>query len=235
MLISGIEQCTLVDYPEKTACVIFTPGCNFRCGYCHNPEFVLPEKIIQLKNSFIPETAIFNFLNKRIGLLDGVVISGGEPTTMPDLIPFMDTLKSLGYLIKLDTNGNRPEVIKQAVDLGLVDYVAMDVKTSLSEYPALVGPGINPVALQESIAFLKTERVDYEFRSTLVKEIHSSPILNDMADLICGAKQVFLQQFRNTLTLKPAFKNFTAFSQKEMKAIASIFLKKAQKVTIRLA
>ncbi len=235
MLISGIEQFTLVDYPEKTACIIFTPGCNFRCGYCHNPEFVLPEKIIQLKNSFIPETAVFNFLNERRGFLDGVVISGGEPTIMPDLIPFMDTIKSLGYLVKLDTNGNRPDVLRQAVTSGVVDYVAMDIKTSLAEYPSLVGPAVNPEAIQKSIEFLKAGNLDYEFRCTLIKEIHPDHILEDMARLMDRAKQVFLQSFRSTITLKPSFKSFHAFSEQEMKVLAHTFLQYAQKVSLRLA
>lgn len=233
MLISGIQPCTLVDYPEKTACIIFTPGCNFRCGYCHNPEFVLPEKIRQLKNNFIPETAVFNFLNKRRGLLDGVVISGGEPTIMPDLIVFMKKIKSLGYLVKLDTNGNRPQVIKQAIESGTVDYIAMDVKTSLKEYPKLVGPQVHPDCIKQSIELIKKCSIDYEFRSTLIKEIHPPKIIRDMADLIGTAKQVFLQTFRNTITLQDAFKNYRAFSKTEMEEIALIFLKQTKKVIIR--
>ncbi len=235
MLVSGIERCTLVDYPEKIACIIFTPGCNFRCGYCHNPEFVLPEKIAQLKNSFIPESAILNFLTERRNFLDGVVISGGEPTSMPDLIDFMSKIKSLGYLVKLDTNGNRSEVLKQAIGCGVVDYVAMDIKTSLTEYPALVGPLVRPEAIKESVEFLKHGHVDYEFRCTLIKEIHSPSVLEDMALLLSGAKQVFLQSFRSTVTLNPIFNNFHPFSGHEMNAIAATFMKYVKKATVRVA
>ncbi|PIR76985.1 MAG: anaerobic ribonucleoside-triphosphate reductase activating protein, partial [Candidatus Magasanikbacteria bacterium CG10_big_fil_rev_8_21_14_0_10_38_6] len=139
MVISGVQPFTLLDFPEKTACIIFTAGCNFRCGYCHNPEFVLPEKIQQIKTSFIDEETIYSFLQKRKGLLDGVVISGGEPTMMGDLPAFIRNIKELGFLVKLDTNGNRPLVLQHLLDEGLLDYVAMDVKTSLVNYADLVG------------------------------------------------------------------------------------------------
>jgi pyruvate formate lyase activating enzyme len=132
---------------------------------------------------------------------------------MPDLIPFMETIKSLGYAVKLDTNGNRPDVLKKAVESGTVDYVAMDVKTSLSEYSSLVGPSIRPDLVRQSIEYLKSGAIDYEFRCTLIKEIHSLPVLEDMARLIGRAKQVFLQTFRSAFTLTPSFKDFHAFSE----------------------
>jgi pyruvate formate lyase activating enzyme len=233
MLISGIQKFTLLDFPEKTACIIFTPGCNFRCGYCHNPEFVLPEKILELKNSFIPEDIFFNFLNQRKDLLDGVVISGGEPTIMPDLIPFMGKIKEMGFLVKLDTNGNRPALIKEAIEKKLVDYIAMDVKTSLEEYPKLVGPVVKPNNIAESVRILVKNEVDYEFRSTLIKEIHSENILNEMSHLLQGAKRIYLQTFRPGHTLKTEFQTFQPFSKQEMGDVSLIFRNHIQEVGIR--
>ncbi len=233
MVFSGIQQCTLLDYPDKVACIIFTPGCHFRCGYCHNPEFVLPEKIAELRNTFIPETAIFNFLNSRRGLLDGVVISGGEPTLMPDLIPFMRAIKALGFLVKLDTNGNRPEVIKNAIAAQAVDYIAMDVKTSLPEYANLVGGLVSPKHIAESISIIINSGVEYEFRSTLVKEIHPVSVLEDMALAVRGARQIYLQTFRPAHTLNPAFEQFHPLSFEELECAMQLFKKEVKEVYCR--
>ncbi len=233
VLISGIQKFTLLDFPNKTACVVFTPGCNFRCGYCHNPEFVLPEKIQEIKGSFIPEEAFFSFLNDRRGLLDGVVVTGGEPTLMPDLLPFMKRIKSLGLLVKLDTNGNRPEILKAAVSEGAIDYVSMDVKTSLEGYPGLVGKLVKPEKIKESVDFLLQNTVDYEFRSTLIKESHSIADLENMVELVRGAKRIFLQSFRSGITLSPIFGTYHPFSEEEMRKIASQFGKTVAQVEIR--
>lgn len=250
MLISGIQQFTLIDYPGKTACIIFTPGCNFRCGYCHNPEFVLPERITQLKKSFIPEKAFWNFLKSRLGsrvlsscrsdgewkivpLLDGVVISGGEPTMQGDLIPFMEKIKAQGFLVKLDTNGNRPEIITKALARGLVDYIAMDVKTSLETYRALVGPMVSPEKIKMSMELIQGSGVAYEFRSTLIKEVHSPAILQSMVELVRGARRVFLQSFRAGTTLAPDFAGYHAFSPEEMMHIAKQFQQSVAEVAIR--
>lgn len=233
MLISGIQPFTMLDYPGRTACVVFTPGCNFRCGYCHNPEFVLPEKIIQLKDSFIPESSFFSFLAKRQGLLGGVVVSGGEPTLAADLLGFIGRVKALGFMVKLDTNGNRPEIIEQALDRGLVDYIAMDVKTSLALYSALVGPLASPDKLKRSIALIRESGVDYEFRTTLIKELHSAIILSSMAEELRGAKQLFLQYFRPGVILRPQFASFHPFSRTEMLGIAERFRETVAKVILR--
>jgi pyruvate formate lyase activating enzyme len=233
MLISGIQKFSLLDFPEKTSCIIFTPGCNFRCGYCHNPEFVLPDKIQKLRNTFIPEKNILNFLAQRINLLDGVVISGGEPTLMPDLIPFIYKIKEMGFLVKLDTNGNRPEVIREIIAKKIVDYIAMDIKTSLTEYQNLVGKFVKPNNILESIRLLITNDIDYEFRSTLIKEIHSSNTLEVMSDMIGGAKKIYLQTFRPDHTLDEEFQNYHPFEKKEMDSIVLTFKKNVQEVYIR--
>jgi pyruvate formate lyase activating enzyme len=233
MLISGIQKFSLLDFPEKTSCIIFTPGCNFRCGYCHNPEFVLPDKIQKLRNTFIPEKNILNFLAQRINLLDGVVISGGEPTLMPDLIPFIYKIKEMGFLVKLDTNGNRPEVIREIIAKKIVDYIAMDIKTSLTEYQNLVGKFVKPNNILESIRLLITNDIDYEFRSTLIKEIHSSNTLEVMSDMIGGAKKIYLQTFRPDHTLDEEFQKYHPFEKKEMDSIVLTFKKNVQEVYIR--
>lgn len=232
----------MLDYPGKAACVVFTPGCNFRCGYCHNPEFVLPERIAELKNSFIPEEVFFNFLRERQGvagaqnfepLLDGVVVTGGEPTLMPDLLDFLGKIKSLGFLAKLDTNGNRPQVLSQALERGVVDYVAMDVKTSLEEYPNLVGKLVKPENISQSIGLLKQSGIPHEFRSTLIKETHPRAVLESMAVLMRGAERLYLQSFRSGTTLQADFERYHAFTSEEMTEIAQLFRKEVKQVVIR--
>lgn len=273
MLISGIQKFTMLDYPGKTAAIIFTAGCTFRCGYCHNPEFVLPERLKEIKDTFIPEEAVFNFLDTRRGesspnplrcdgggsrtlasadrrppeggeragrglassvpLLDGVVISGGEPTVQPDLLPFIRKLKEGGFLVKLDTNGNRPETLKQAVEEGLLDYIAMDIKTSLPEYQALAGKLVSPERIKQSIDLIKNSGVEYEFRSTLIKECHSPEVLEAMKRLVAGAKRYYLQTFRPGHTLLPAFEKYHPFSEAEIRGIMDMFKGAAGEVGIR--
>lgn len=233
MLISGVQPFTLLDYPDKTAAIVFTAGCNFRCGYCHNPEFVLPELVLKLKDSFIPEESFFNFLKSRRGLLEGVVVSGGEPTVQYDLIPFLKKIKTLGFKIKLDTNGHRPELVRQALDENLLDYIAMDVKTSLADYPRLVGPFVRPEKIKETMEIIKTSGRDYEFRSTLIKEVHSGIILAEMKTLLAGAKRLWLQTFRPGHTLQPAFKEYRPFSAEELADLADNFRATVAEVGVR--
>ena len=233
MLLSGIQPFTLIDYPGKTACIVFTGGCNFRCGYCHNPEFVLPERLAELKGSFIPPDAFFNFLRTRQGLLDGVVVSGGEPTMMPDLLTFLGHIKFLGFSVKLDTNGNRPDIVKEAIARGLIDYVAMDFKTSLAEYQTLVGNRADPKKIAESVQILKSGIIEYEFRSTLIKQVHPEETISQMQAELAGAKNLYLQTFRPATTLNPIFQSYTPFSSDEMSAIAAKFRPVIHNVFIR--
>lgn len=233
MLISGVQKITLLDYPDHIACIVFTAGCNFRCGYCHNPEFVLPEMLQQLKGNFIPESTFFHFLEQRKNKLEAVVITGGEPTLMPDLILFIKKIKKMGFLVKLDSNGNNPFILRRALEDKMVDYIAMDIKTSLGEYKKLVGNRAEETKLSESIKLLKTMAPDYEFRSTLIKEVHTPEILAAMSELLRGAKRVFLQKFRPTITLNPLFQNFHAFSDTQMEEIKKIFEKNVETVYIR--
>lgn len=234
MLISGVQKLSLLDYPDHPACVVFTAGCNFRCGYCHNPEFVLPQMLREIKDSFIPEEAFFSFLEKRKKKLEGVVVTGGEPTIHPDLISFLTKVKNQKFLIKLDTNGNNPRAIKEALNKNSTDYIAMDVKTSLGGYKKLVGHRADESNLVKSIKLIKNEAPDYEFRLTLIKEIHTEPILQSMAQSLSGAKKVFLQTFRPAHTLSPLFGTFHSFAGDEIEKIKDIFSNHVQNVFIRV-
>ena len=233
MVLSGIQKFTLIDYPGKIACVLFTGGCNYRCGFCHNPEFVLPEELAKLSKSFIPEVAALNFLKKRRGMLEGVVISGGEPTIMPDLEDFIMKVRDLGFAVKLDSNGNRPEVLRSLIDKGLVDYIAMDFKTSLPDYRSLVGQWADEMKLRESIELLKQGDVDYEFRTTLIRKVHTPEILKIMSKTLAGAKRLYLQTFRSGIVLDPVFKDYHAFSSEEMQDIAKLFSDSVEGVFVR--
>ena len=233
MLISGIQPFTILDFPGKIACIMFVPGCNFRCGYCHNPEFVVPERVQAMKGGFITEEAFFSFLDKRRGLLDGVVISGGEPTLAPELVRCAARIKDRGFSVKLDTNGNRPDVLKKLLEQKLLDYVAMDYKTSLVSYRALVGSGASATRIRETREILQTSGIEYEFRTTLIREIHTPEILSAMIQELRGARRVCLQQFRRAVTLDPGYAALHPFSSEEVKALAEQFRQTVEEVIIR--
>ena len=234
MLISGVQKFTMLDYPEKVAAIIFTPGCNMRCKFCHNKEFVLPEEIKQLRPSFVPQEAVLNFLKSRKGKLDGVVISGGEPTVQPDLKDFIKEVRKMNFLVKLDTNGNLPDIMKELVSEGLVDYIAMDVKTTLENYKDLVGDLANPKKIEESINFLKQGTINYEFRTTIIDGVHTTDIIKEMAKVLEEADKLYLQKFRPETTLDPEFQNKKPVSDKKMQEFVKIFEKEnIHKITIR--
>lgn len=192
MFIHGLQKLTLLDYPGKTACTIFLGSCNFRCPYCHNADLVLhPDQAV-----LIPEHELLAFLKKRRGLLDGVCVTGGEPLLHADLAPLLSSIRSLGFAVKLDTNGSFPERLKELVRLGLLDYVAMDIKNAPSKYPPTVGcPGVRLDSIQESVRFLLSGAVDYEFRTTMVKEFHTEEDFRSIGRWIAGARRYFLQGF----------------------------------------
>jgi len=233
MLISGVQKFTMLDYPEKVAAIIFTPGCNMRCKFCHNKEFVLPKEIKKIRPSFIPEKAVLNFFESRKGKLDGIVISGGEPTLQPDLRQFIEKVRKMGFLVKLDTNGNLPDIMKELVNDGLVDYVAMDVKTTLDNYESLVGNLANPDNIKESIDFLKKGNVPYEFRTTVIDGVHTKAIIKEMAQLLNGADKLYLQKFRPETTLDPKFENKKPISDNKMREFITIFEQKNIEVYTR--
>ena len=195
MIIHGIQKLTLVDFPHHPAAILFTGACNFRCPFCQNAALVLNPS----SQPVISEEEIFDFLNKRKKMLEGVVVTGGEPTLQKDLIPFFGKLKELGYLVKLDTNGYRPDVLKQAVESGFVDYVAMDIKTSLDEYYLLSGvDNIDVSLIQQSISYLMEDHVDYEFRTTVVGGLHTKENFKKLGFLLAGCKRYFIQKYSDS-------------------------------------
>lgn len=232
MMFSGIQRFTVLDYPGKTACIVFTPGCNFRCGYCHNPEFVLPEQLKELEPDFIDEAAVLHFLEGRRGLLDGVVITGGEPTLHRSLSDFIRRVKALGFLVKLDTNGSLPEVLEPMLREGLVDYVAMDVKTSIERYPELTSSCVRPEAVKKSMALIRELAPDYEFRTTLIRECHDEETMKSIQALVRGAKRYRLQTYRPSVTLDPVFNQYRPFTSQEMRNMGEVFQSYVQSVFI---
>ncbi len=193
MKIKGIQKLTLLDFPGRVACTIFTAGCNFRCPFCHNASLV-----IRNDGDTIGESELFDFLEKRRGRLSGVCISGGEPTLQHDLIPFIKRIREMGYAVKLDTNGYRPEVIRELVFGGLVDYIAMDIKTSRERYSEVAGVDVDVKKIEESAALIMQSGIDYEFRTTVVKELHSEVDFTNIGNWLSGAKKFFLQGFSDS-------------------------------------
>jgi pyruvate formate lyase activating enzyme len=229
MIIAGLQKTTLIDYPGKISCVVFLAGCNFRCPWCYSSELVLPLKIV--KQPRISEQEFFNFLNQRRGLLDGVVICGGEPTINKELPQFMEKIKHLGYSIKLDTNGSNPKALKELVSSGLIDYVAMDIKSSPNNpaYRNLMTEGITLDHIKESVEFLKTHsinsgqagKLDFEFRTTVVNSIHQKEEFVEIAEWI-GGKDIkyYLQNFRAEKTIDPEFEKVKPFKDDFLQSIA---------------
>ena len=195
MKIQGLQKLTLLDYPEKVACTVFFAGCNFRCPFCHNASLVTHIS----EEPEMTEEAFFTFLKKRQGILDGVCITGGEPLLQPDIEDFIRKIKELGYAVKLDTNGSFPTKLKTLVEKGLVDYVAMDIKNSREAYGITAGvEKIDIASVEESVAYLKEGKVPYEFRTTVVKNLHTKEALQSIGQWIAGAEKYFLQNFVNS-------------------------------------
>ena len=192
MKFGGLQKLTLLDYPEHVACTIFTHGCNFRCPFCHNNSLVTGNfSNVEL----LDEDEVLQFLNKRKSMLEGVCITGGEPLLQVGIVEFIRKVKQLGYKVKLDTNGAFPEKLKEIVETGLVDYVAMDVKNSQEEYNKTAGCVVDMNAICQSVEFLKRGAVDYEFRTTVTGTFHNEHSIEMTAKWLSGAKRLYLQQF----------------------------------------
>ena len=208
---AGMQSLTLLDFPGKVACILFVRGCNLRCPFCHNASLVRPGA-----ENAISDADVLSFLKKRQGLLDGVVISGGEPLMYPELLPFLQKVRELGYAIKVDTNGTNPDLLKKLIGEDLADYVAMDIKNSPALYPATCGiPKPDMASIEESRDFLMTGAVDYEFRTTVVDGLHTKDSLEELAFWIAGAKRYYLQAFKDSGDLLHP-ENLKAFDKKEM-------------------
>jgi len=220
MQIGGLQKLTLIDFPGRISATVFLTGCNFRCPWCYSAELVLPGKI---KNQpKIPEKEFFNFLKKRKKLLEGLVLCGGEPTINKKLPVLIKKIKKLGYLVKLDTNGSNPKMLKKLIDDKLIDYVAMDIKLPKERYSEIFGKMVKVKDIEESIKILKEGKVDYEFRSTIVPSIHTKEDVLSMAKWISGAKRYFLQNFIPEKTIDPKFEKIKPYPQEYLLEIQKV-------------
>ena len=208
MKISGFDKLTLLNYPDKVACTIFTSGCNLRCPFCHNSGLVT--------NNYneISFDSIYEYLKKRIGILDGVCITGGEPLIHADIKDYIKKIKDLGYLVKIDTNGCNPKLLKELIDLKLVDYIAMDIKNIYSKYDINSGVKVNIDNIKKSISIIENSGIDYEFRTTIVKEFHSTQDIKEILSYISSNSNYYIQNFKNSNDVFN--RNLSSFSEKEL-------------------
>jgi pyruvate formate lyase activating enzyme len=232
MLLAGFQKMTLIDYPGKIATTVFTVGCNFRCPFCHNPELVEPAPDA-IKTFEKGEKTFFEFLEKRKGKLDGVCITGGEPTIHRDIIMFIRRIKKMGFLVKLDSNGTNPDVLSAIFQEGLVDFVAMDIKNSLGRYGETVGAMVDTGRIEKSVRLIMESGVDYEFRTTVVPGIHSEADFDGIARLIKGARAYYLQEFRDMTILDPKLKDLAKGKTVDLEKAAERMRKAVKVVGIR--
>ena len=227
MKIHGLMKMTLLDFPGQVACTVFLGGCDMRCPFCHNSELLdmnAPEEM--------DENGLYDFLSKRKGLLDGVVFTGGEPLLRRDLMPVMRKIREMGYKIKLDTNGNHPDRLKEIVGAGLVDYVAMDIKNSPEKYGVTIGlPDFDISKVKESVEFLLSGKVPYEFRTTIVKQFHDEESMKKIAEWIKGADRYYLQGFVDRETVH--FSGLEACSKEQMESFLKIVKSSVKEADLR--
>ena len=226
MKISGLQKLTLLDFPGKMACTVFTYGCNFRCPFCHNASLVTAPDTVES----ISEDSFFSFLSKRTGILDGVCVTGGEPTLSPDLLDFCRRIKAMGYALKLDTNGTRPDLLRQMIEEGLVDYVAMDIKNSPEKYSITCG-GDHLEAVKKSVDILMNSGVEYEFRTTVVQQLHTPEDIKKISAWLTGAKGYYIQQFVDSGNL--IGEGFSAPTPDEMEKLRQAALAYIPNTTLR--
>ena len=229
MNISGLQKLTLLDFPGKLACTIFTTGCNFRCSFCHNASLVLPEE----ESDHMDEAEVLSFLKKREGVLDGVCITGGEPCLQPDLEEFIEKVRSLGFSVKLDTNGSFPKRLASLLEEGLLDYVAMDIKTSKERYFEVCGVESEKLLenICESVEILKNSSVPHEFRTTTARELQSDEDFEKIGEWLKGEKNYFIQQYVNSGDL--VGKEKTPYEKEDLERFKKIMKIFVENVEIR--
>ncbi len=246
MLVGGLQKMTLIDYPGKIAATVFTNGCNFRCPFCHNPELVHG---FPLRQGFVGQAQFtvhgddrvekqvdefFEFLETRKGKLDGVCITGGEPTLQPDLVDFIKRIKELGFAVKLDSNGTRPDVLRELFEKKMVDYVAMDIKASLGNYQKVCGAKIDLERIKLSVDLIKNSGVDYEFRTTVVPGLHSEKEFEDVAEWLAGTKKYILQKYQDYgKILDDSLRDKIKGKEIDLERIKEMFEGKVDEVEIR--
>ncbi|MDR1435939.1 MAG: anaerobic ribonucleoside-triphosphate reductase activating protein [Puniceicoccales bacterium] len=228
MLVGGLQKYTLIDFPGRVACVLFTQGCNMRCPFCHN-ESLWPME----GNGQLSEDDFFLFLQNRIGKLDGAVISGGEPTLQPDLAEVFKKIHGLGFATKLDTNGTRPDVLERLIGEGLVDFVAMDLKHRLDEYSVACGTHVDLSSIKKSLALLKSSSLHYELRTTAIPAIHSMDHLKSLSAIVAGAPRFTLQNFSPKNAAAPWLRQTKPFQLSQLEQLRPIFEPIVGKFTIR--
>ena len=240
MIIGGLEKLSLLDFPERLSAVIFTQGCNFRCHFCYNPMLVWPSGIEGTDRSnkkgspLISEESLFAFLKERQGKLEGVVITGGEPTLHHDLPEFIEKIRQLGYAVKLDTNGTNPEMVKKLAEKGLLDYIAMDLKGPLGKYGQVTGVNLDFNKIQKSVKIIMESGIPYEFRTTVVPGLLDVGDISKMGEIIRGADKWFLQKFKSEGELvDKKFIGQRAFTDKEMAQMEKISAQYAKQTGVR--
>ncbi|HYA13068.1 MAG TPA: anaerobic ribonucleoside-triphosphate reductase activating protein [Syntrophales bacterium] len=229
MKIGGLQKVSLIEYPGKICAIIFSQGCNFRCPYCHNPELVEPD----LYKECMPEDEVFSFLAQRKGKLDAITITGGEPTIQHGLVDFIKRVRKIGYLIKIDTNGSRPDVMEKLISGKLVNYITMDVKGPLKKYRMITRSQIHENEIKQSIEMIMKSGMPYEFRTTVLKKLHEETDILEIGKLIKNARLYLLQYFIPTRTLDKEFLNYEAYSREEMEYFKVKLTKDIPAVLIR--
>lgn len=227
MRINGFIGVSLIEYPNKISSVIYTSPCNFKCPFCHNPGLVF------VNDTTIDENDILDDIKERVSFIDGVSITGGEPLLQDNLFGFLREIKDAGLLVKIDTNGYLPEKVRMLIDEGLVDYIAMDIKTSLKKYAFASGIDIDITRIKNSIATIMQSKIDYEFRTTAVPGIVDENDFEEIGELIKGAKSFSIQQFDNSMTLDSNFKNAKPYSEDVLQKFSDIMKKYVKKVKIK--
>ncbi len=226
MIISGLQKLTLLDYPQHLACTLFAHGCNLRCPFCHNASLVTKQPENNISKEYLSD-----FLLKRKGFLDGVCVTGGEPLMQKYVLGFLEYLKGFGYKIKLDTNGCFPEKLKEILENRLADYIAMDIKSSRENYNLATGTAVDIAQVSKSADLIMASDIDYEFRTTAVKGIHTAEDFKDIAIWISGAKKYFIQQFSRSGDL--ISKDFSPFSKEETENFLNIVKPKIPNAELR--
>ena len=228
MQIFGFNKTTLLDFPEHVACTVFTGGCNFRCPFCQNGDLVLHGGSLPV----LDEEEVFRVLSKRKGILTGVCVTGGEPTLQRDLDVFLSRVKELGYLVKLDSHGYRPEVLQSLCERGLVDYFAMDIKSSPENYARTAGvKELDMGLIRESVDFIRSCGLDYEFRTTVVRELHSSGDFLSIGEWLKGCKAYFLQSYVESEGV--ICKEFSSYSKEELEEFVTLLKPYIDNVSLR--
>jgi len=230
MKITGFQKTSLIDYPGHIVSIIFTQGCSFKCPYCHNSDLISPDS---KSKEYFPVEYIYSFIKNRKGLIDGVSITGGEPTLQSDLYDFITKVKSMGLKIKLDTNGCNPQILKSLFMENLLDYIAMDVKGSLQDYENIINTKINIDSIIKSIKLIQESTIPYEFRTTVVPELHDIEQIKDIAILLKGSNKYFIQNFKAKNTFNTDYMQYNGFTPSKLKIFKEVCMPYINKVEIR--